>query len=281
MKSIIILGSSGFVGKSLNDFLNKKNYKVINISRSEKINLLNISKLQKSDYIIYCIKDKNIKKSLKLFNHFKLLLKNYSKKTKILFFSSGAVYGPRYKIKKFDEKDNVSLKNIQRYSGYKKIYAKEKILLEKEFVNLSKQGFSVSIVRGFTFYGRHILKYNFLISQIINSIKNKKKLFIDKNIIRSYMHDIDMCKWILKILISSSIKCPIYNLGSDKTINFKNFCSYLSKKYNAKVEIVMKKNKMDYYIPSTNLAKSKLKLRTTINFKDAIRSILNQRWRFQ
>ena len=216
MKSIIILGSSGFVGKSLNDFLNKEYYKVINISRSAKLNLLDISKLMKSDYIVYCIRDKNIKKSLKLFNHFQFLLKNYSRKTKILFFSSGAVYGPRCKIKKFTENENISIKNIEKYSGYKKKYAKEKILLEKEFINLSKKGFKVSIVRGFTFYGKYILKTDFLISQIINSVKNKKKLLIDRNIFRSYMHETDMCRWILKILMSASTKCPNYNLGQTK-----------------------------------------------------------------
>ncbi len=276
MKSIIILGSSGFVGKSLNDFLKRKNYNVINISRSEKKNLLNIKKLKKSDYIIYCIKDKNIKKSLKIFYHFKNLLSNYSKNTKILFFSSGAVYGPRYKFKKFDEREKISFKNIEKFTGYKKIYAREKIMLEKEFISLSKEGFKVSIVRGFTFYGIHILKYNFLISQIINSTKSKKKLLINNNIFRSYMHEIDMCKWILKIVRSSSTNCPIYNLGSDKTINLKNFCLYLSKKYNFKVNIINKKNKVDFYIPSVNLAKRKLKLTTTINFKDAVRFILKQ-----
>ncbi len=275
MKNIIILGSSGFVGKSLNDFLNKKYYKVTNVSRSAKLNLLNIKKLVKSDYIVYCIRDKDIKKSLKLFNHFKFLLKDYSKKTKILFFSSGAVYGPRYKIKKFKENENISIKNIEKHTGYKKKYAKEKILLEKEFMNLSKEGYKVSIVRGFTFYGKHILKTDFLISQIINSVKNKKKLLIDSNIFRSYMHEIDMCRWILKILMSASVKCPVYNLGSDKALNLENFCSHLSNKYNAKIKIVKRKNNMDYYIPSTNLVKRRLKLRTTINFKDTIRSILN------
>ena len=141
MKRIIILGSSGFVGKSLNDSLNTKYYKIINISRSSQNTFLNVIKLVNSDYIIYCLRDKNIRKSLKLFNHFQFLLKNYSRKTKILFFSSGAVYGPRCKIKKFTENENISIKNIEKYSGYKKKYAKEKILLEKEFINLSKKGF--------------------------------------------------------------------------------------------------------------------------------------------
>ena len=74
MKRIIIVGSSGFVGKSLNNFLSKKNYKIINFSRSNKRDILKIKKLPKSDYIIYCIKTNDIKKSLYLFRHFKNLL---------------------------------------------------------------------------------------------------------------------------------------------------------------------------------------------------------------
>ena len=90
------------------------------------------------------------------------------------------------------------------------------------------------------------------------------------------MHSDDMCKWLIKIINSSSIKCPVYNLGSDQITNFKKLASFLNKKYNS--EILFKNNKyrkLDFYVPSTYLAKKKLKLRTTINFKRAINSILN------
>ena len=101
MKKIIILGGSGFVGKSLKDYLKKnKKYKVISYSRSEKKNILKITKLPKSDLIFYCIKNNKISQSLKYFNHFKKLLRFSSKKTKVLFMSSGAVYGIRNKKKK-------------------------------------------------------------------------------------------------------------------------------------------------------------------------------------
>ncbi len=196
-----------------------------------------------------------------------------------MFFSSGAVYGPRKVYKKFKENEKINLNKINKFKGYKKNYAIEKMLLENEFKKLSKQGFKVSIVRGFAFYGEFILKYNYLISKLINAAKLKNKLIVNNsNVVRSYMHSNDMCKWLLRLVESSSNKCPIYNIGSDKIIKIEKLASFLNKKYNSK--IVMKKNnekKIDFYIPSTNLVKNKFKLKTTIDFNHAIRSLINLR----
>ena len=278
MKKIIVLGGSGFVGKSLKEFFKKKkNFQFESFSRSEKKNILKISKIPKTNYIIYCIKDSNIKKSLNYFSHFKKLLQINQKKTKILFFSSGAVYGPRHKNKRFTENEKISLKKINQFRGYKKKYAKEKFLLEKEFQKLGTDGFKVSIIRGFTFYGKHILKNNYLISQMINASKVKDKLLIKNGKVqRSFMHAKDMCSWIIKIVKKSSTKCPIYNVGSDKIENIEKFINFLNDKYKSKI-IIDKDNskKIDFYVPNTNLVKNELRLKTTINFKDAISSLIN------
>ena len=45
------------------------------------------------------------------------------------------------------------------------------------------------------------------------------------------MHSNDMSRWILKIIKSSTEKCPIYNLGSEKILNIEKFTNYLNKKY--------------------------------------------------
>ena len=280
MRKIIIFGGSGFVGESLKEFIHKKKTnktQIISYSRSENKNIIKIQKLPNADLIIYCINNKNIKKSLKYFNHFKILLKKLKKKTKILFLSSGAVYGPnRFKIK-FKEKEKINFSKIENFAGYKLNYAKEKIILENEFKKLAKKGYKVSIARGFTFYGKNILKYNYAISNIINKINTKKNIIINnQNTFRSYMHETDMCRWIIKIAHTSSTKCPIYNIGSDKIVNLKDLAIYLASKNN--VNVIIKKTKtnmLDFYVPSTNLAKRNLKLKTTINFKDAIKLLIN------
>ena len=280
MKKLLIIGSSGFVGKSLNDYFKKK-IKVINYSRSNNKNLKDIKKLPKTDYIIYCIRNNNIRSSLKFFFHFKNLLNKSHKNTKILFFSSGAIYGPSSMKKKINEKEKINKKNYNKFSGYKKKYALEKFFLEQEFKKIAKEGFKVSIVRGFTFYGKHILNYNYLISKIISAIKLKKKIKINNpNTFRSYMHADDMCKWLIKILDISSVKCPIINLGSDKVLNLEKLTNFLNKKYNKNILIVKNKSKkLDFYVPSINYAKKILKLKNTVNFNDAIISII--KWKFQ
>ena len=90
---------------------------------------------------------------------------------------------------------------------------------------MSKKNFSISIARCFTFYGSKILKYKYAISDLIKSIKTKEKLTINNkgNTYRSYMHESDMSKWLLKILNKSSSVPKIYNVGSDKEVIIKNF----------------------------------------------------------
>ncbi len=277
MKKLLLIGSSGFVGKSFNDyFKKKKSFKIINYSRTQKKNILKTTKLEESDFIIYCINNKNIKTSLKYFFHFKKLLYKNSKKPKILFFSSGAVYGPRSSRKKISENEYINMNKYKKFTGYKKNYAKEKYFLEKEFKKIAKDGFKVSIVIGFTFYGKHILNYNYLISKIILAVKSKKILKIyNPNLKRSYMHADDMCRWSIKILNIASKKCPVVNLGSDKIINLSKLVNYLNKKFNSKIQITKNTSKrIDFYIPSIYFAKKYLKLKNTVNFNNAINSLI-------
>ena len=74
------MGGSGFVGKSLKEFIKKKKIRIISYSRSENKNIIKIKKLPKVDLIFYCINNKNINKSLNYFNHFTKLVKDHKKK---------------------------------------------------------------------------------------------------------------------------------------------------------------------------------------------------------
>lgn len=298
MKKLLILGGSGFIGNSLIDFgINKKLIKddikqIYILSRSNKSdkkiykhisinyiskNIMNTKKIPEVDYIIYCLKNINLKKSNDYFNQFLKLLKILKNKPKILFTSSGAVYGKNIKKQKHNEKKSIKIDSINQLTGYKKKYAKEKIFLEKKFQSLGVKNYKVSIARCYTFIGKNIINYNYAISDLINDalLRPTIKLNSTNNVYRSYMHSDDLSKWLIKILINSNKKCPIYNVGSDKVINLRTLTKKIAK--SVKKKPILKRissKKFDYYAPSVTKAKRELNLKISINLNDALNSTI-------
>ena len=89
------------------------------------------------------------------------------------------------------------------------------------------------------------------------------------------MHADDMCRWLIKIANISSSECPVVNLGSDKIINLARFCKFLNKKFNSKIFINKNsKKQIDFYVPSIIYARRYLKLKNTVNFNNAIISLI-------
>ena len=298
MKKLLILGGSGFIGSSIVDYgINKKLIrtkinKIYILSRSAKFsqnkkkhinityinkNILDVNKLPQVDYIIYCLKNKNIKTSNSYFNQFLKLLKNFKKKPKILFTSSGAVYGKNTNKKKDIESQKIYNSSIDNFVGYKKKYAKEKVFLEKKFENLATKNYKVSIARCYTFIGKNIIHYNYAISDLINAANNKAKITLNSHIdvFRSYMHSDDLSNWLITILKNSNTKCPVYNVGSDKVIKLKSLTEKIGMITNKKISFKIKKSKkFDYYVPSITKAHKKLNLKISINLNDALNSLI-------
>ena len=299
MKKLLIIGGSGFIGSSIVDsavnkkLIKKKINEIFVLSRSNKSkqkkyrhvkityindNILNVKKIPQIDYIIYCLKNTDIKISNNYFNKFLKLLKTLKNKPNILFTSSGAVYGKNNNKKKVSEKEKIDTKAINNFEGYKKKYAKEKLFIEKKFKDLATKNYNVSIARCFTFIGKNIVRYNYAISDLINAANNKNNIILNSQIdvFRSYMHSDDLSNWLITILKNSNTKCPIYNVGSDKVINLKNLTKKIGIMTNKKISIKIKKsNKFDYYIPSILKAKKELNLKNSISLKDALSSTIN------
>jgi len=305
MKSLLFIGGTGFLGQSFFDYINKdklnklKLSKIIIVSRKKKLvkSKIKVSYIKKSisniklipyvDYIIYAANSDNNLENLEGVNTFINLLDKNHKKTKILFTSSGAVYGPRKIKKKMNEKEKISFMNVSKFSGYKKEYAKAKIIMEREFNKLAKRGFNVSIARLFSFIGKKILmNKNFAVTNLINQAKNKKNESIllsdNRDVYRGYMHSDDLVKWLINILLNSNTKCNIYNVGSDEAISIENLAKLISKKFNKKVNkkknflIKNKKQLVDYYVPTISKAKKDLNLKLRYKLNYSLKSLLNK-----
>jgi nucleoside-diphosphate-sugar epimerase len=304
-KSLLLIGGTGFLGQSilkylLNDNFNKKRIgKIVIISRHKlkknnffkklkkkfkviKINknILKLKKLPYADYVVYASLLNNYDLDYKAIEHYSALAKKYHQESRIIYLSSGAVYGQQpNSIKKVKEKYLECNKIIKFQNGYKKKYSIIKLKNEKIFQKLGHYGLKVSIARCFTFVGEFLPKNsNYIIKDIIQSILLKKNILIKSNykIIRSYMHTDDLVKWLLKIVNKSSNLCPVYNVGSDDYVDVRKMAFLLGKKY--KVNVLSNKiNKIfvDSYVPNINKAKKYLNLKIKYNSFQAVSDVIN------
>ena len=303
MRNITVYGGSGYVGGSFYDFFShRRDLGNLNlISRTVKnkfINKDNINLIEfdleknigenlpeNSDIVFYAVDNtdyslysKNIdeKPSDKILNFVKIC-KNFYKKSKIIFVSSGAVYGYFDQKKKLKEKE--MFRKIDEVSENKKYYVQNKRNVEKVFNQLGEEGFDVCIARCFTFIGPRIpLDKHFLIGNLIQNFLHKKTISVNssKKVVRSYMYWQDMIKWLLELEKVCSIKCPIFNLGSDIEINIDEILNTFEE---IGSEVIKRDNiikDLDYYVPDINKIKNSLSLDYEKDFKTNLLKTINE-----
>jgi nucleoside-diphosphate-sugar epimerase len=295
-KTLLLIGGTGFFGKSIIDYLSNSSFfkrkikKVIILSRgSKKIkinkfqkkkfnlikinkNILTAKKIPSADYVIYCTILKDLKKDSLAFNNYFNLAKKYHSNSRILYISSGSVYGQQPKnVKKIKENYLFFNDRINFNNKLKEIHSLQKLKNEEKCHELARFGIKISIARCFTFSGKYLpLKKAYAVGSyalgdfISNILKNKNiKVRSPHEVIRSYMHSEDLARWLMKILFNSNTKCPVFNVGSDKQISISKLANILAKKFKKKVIFRQSNKKINYvdrYIPDINKAKLKLKL---------------------
>ena len=301
LEKILIIGGSGFFGKSLVNYFIKKRLKkktqIIIFSRKAdkfklknnnknlsikktKGNILNTKTLPKANLVIYCALLKKYKDDIKAINNFCVLSKKYYNNSKILYVSSGAVYGVLPKNITRVKEDYYSNNKI-KFKNYKKKYLLAKKTNETQIQNLGNQGLNVSIARCFTFVGEFMSKKsNFAIMDFINCIFKKKKIFLraKHKVVRSYLYSDDLAFFLLKILNVASPQCPIFNCGSDNAVSLNYLSKFLSNKYNIKINITKFNNKknIDLYVPNINKFRKNFKFYRKLNSCEAVIKSINE-----
>jgi len=187
------------------------------------------------------------------------LAKKFHKNSKIVYCSSGAVYG-----KQPSNLNNISedfpFSDVNTLSVVKRDYALSKRNAESQIKEFGARGYNVSIARCFAFYGKYLPKDgHFAYSSFLESAKNGKDIIVSANreVIRSYMHADDLVESLIKIALNSNPSCPIYNVGSDQAISIFDLAEEIAEKYDVKV---IKKEQIDYdnvdrYVPNTDKLK--------------------------
>jgi dTDP-glucose 4,6-dehydratase len=203
-----------------------------------------------------------------------------NKPEKILFVSSGAVYGAQSPdVKLIDE--NLSggpvLNNPASIYAEAKRYAETLCCIFAEEHNLK-----ISIARPFTFVGPYQdINSGFAVSQFIKAVLKRESIIIqgDGTALRSYCYSADLVIGLLKILLNDQ-KGGIYNIGSDKEISIFGLALEIIKIIGVECNIEVKKvadpkRKPARYIPDISLIRSELSFDLKFNLNESLRRTIN------
>lgn len=309
MSTLLLIGGTGFFGKSFLDSFQRGQLaqwgveRIIAMSRNadrllteapelldDRVELLNADIgtsdwLPSADYVIHAAASTDARNYLAqpeeerqniqagVYNYCRLAPK-YHQNSKIVYVSSGAVYGSQpLGLEFIDERYEV--KDAADIPEGKRDYAIAKRDSEVAIKQLAAEGLNVSIARCFAFVGRWLPRdQHFAIGNFIADGLNGRpiKVKATSQVYRSYMYADDLVKWLMVISASASPDCEIYNVGSDQAVNINNLASIVAKEFGVKVDKPDSQNGMvDRYIPSIEKAKRELGLSINLDIMTSVR----------
>jgi nucleoside-diphosphate-sugar epimerase len=191
------------------------------------------------------------------------LAKTFHASSKILYVSSGAVYGKQPACMTHIPEE-YSASNLSELPDGKRDYAIAKCDAEKAIKNLSQQGLSVSIARCFAFVGpwlprnQHFAIGNFIEDGLQGrpiTVKARNKVY------RSYMYADDLVEWMMTIALHASPECPVYNVGSDQAVLMGDVARLVANEFGVDAHVPdITEPDVDRYVPSIEKAKRELGL---------------------
>ena len=308
MTSLMIIGGSGFFGKSILDayrrgvlnpwninkvFVLSRNASRLNASHSNLINnsvhlidadISSCQELPNADFVIhaaastnavnYIISPTQEKKNIQLavLNYCRLA-KKYHQNSKIVYCSSGAVYGQQSPLV-FGVEENAEMQSTLEMPMSKRDYAAAKRDAELQIQKLGMMGHSVSIARCFAFVGHYLSRdQHFAIGNFIEDGLKGRPICVnaDHTVFRSYMYADDLVVWLMTLAASASKECHIFNVGSDEEVKLHDLASAVAKYFSVPVIFPSTTSDLiDRYIPSIAKARNELGLSLSFNLHEAI-----------
>lgn len=314
MASLLIIGGSGFFGKSILDGFQRGLLKpwgiteVLVLSRNPSILTQEFSKLVTprvqlikaditacnelpfADFVVHAAAStdagKYIINSTDEANNISLGVKNYCRlalrhhrNSKILYVSSGAVYGfqPNGKIE--TREDCITSSTLDALPINKIAYAKAKRESENLIQQLGQQGLAVSVARCFSFVGKYLpLDQHFALGNFIGNGLRGETITINAQhqVYRSYLYADDLVEWLMSIAMLGSEDCPIFNVGSDQEISIHELANLVGTCTGARVtQTQIKDTVIDRYVPTIEKA-IKFDMKIKYNLKNAITTTINE-----
>lgn len=308
MATLLVIGGSGFFGKSILDMFQRGNLKpwridkLIAMSRNAEqlkydvpellsgdVELLSADittavSIPEAEYVIFAAASTDARNYLNAgereraniqagaLNYCRLVRKK-PKTIKTLFVSSGAVYGTQPpEISNIDE--TYQFNNPIDIPDGKRDYAEAKRDAELFIKKLGEDGYPVSIARCFTFVGKYLPRdRHFAIGNFIADGLASRSIEVKANhlVYRSYMYADDLVVWMIEILLNANLTCPVFNVGSDEAVTLPELADKIGNHFGVEVRCVeIATKEIDRYVPSIQKARDLLGLKLSVNLNQAI-----------
>jgi len=262
---VTVLDSLKFSSKSLNHLFNNKNFIFIEGDVRNKRLIKKLIKI--NEFIIplaalvgapLCEKNRKEAKEVNL-ESIKYLIKNLTKRNKVIYLTTNSGYGIGKKNKYCDE--NSPLNPVSLY-GRTKVDAENVVM---KFGN--SIGFRLATVFGYSYRMRTDLLVN---NFVFNSLKNKKLTIFEPHFRRNYIHINDVVDAInFSIKNFNRLKNNIYNLGLSSANLTKYMLARKIKKQLKFLKINIVRNRKDpdqrdYYVSNKKIEKKGFKAKVKI-----------------
>src|SRR5574344_1205045 len=238
MKTILLTGSGGFIGKNLKLYLQNK-YKLLT-PRSFELNLTDsiavkkYFKKNKIDLVIHCgsiggarevsDKDTTVEDNLAMVNN----ILNFKKiSCRVILFGSGAMYDKSRTLHKVNEDD------IGKVTP-KDLYGKSKMLIAQKIQGRK----DVLCLNIFACYGKFEKETRFPSEAIISNLSHKP-IMINQNVIFDYLFIEDLEK-IVEYFIENVPKQNIINVTPTESISLVEISGIINSISDFKSEIIIK-----------------------------------------
>lgn len=290
------INSVSIVGRSVKNFLeNNKEFTELDNVRYIYGDILNdLSQLKDISYshVIHAAADSTNVSNLSHLQRYKQIVegtknvlefvRHHLPESKLLFISSGGVYGDMPSNKKsFIESDmwkSDILDSSNVYTASKRT-AEHLCSLYYDEYNLN-----ISIARCFCFSGIHLpLNVHFAIGNFVKNALANDDIIIkgDGKSIRSYLDQDDLSEWILEILKKDSFKKTVYNIGSDESISISDLAFLVRDISKKPIEVkILNENdanlKKSIYVPECKKIKEKFNLAQRVSLSESILKMMNQ-----
>jgi dTDP-glucose 4,6-dehydratase len=307
-RSLLLIGGSGFFGKSFLDGHRRGLLapwsvdRIIVVARSASalrrahpalvtgaVTLLDadagrVDALPEADFVVHAATSTDARRyaddpeaecanMLAAVDNYARLAERHHRSSRIVFASSGAVYGQQ-PADLAELPEGFGLDQAGELPEGKRHYAEAKRRCEARIAALGAAGIRTAIARCFAFVGYHLPRdQHFAVGNFLADGLAGRPIQVQarKAVYRSYMHADDLVRWLMTLAEAADREAPAYNVGSDEALTMGEIAHVVAARFGVPAEVPpITEPSVDRYIPSIARARAELGLTLSFDLASAV-----------